>query len=220
MDIFMKFARYTAIAAVIFAIQSSPMAQNASANDCTKITASQNRLNCFDGLNKKNTPKKQAPTLYPGSTETKKSGQWVVTVDNVPKIGEKVWVSVEADSEIRSWLVTSRPVLFFRCAHGQSDAYIQIGLSVKDTQETVAGRPASSVTLVSTDGRVHPIQMLHSGDKKSLFFQDAKAMAKILINTTSIALEVPLKEGTSATSVFKTAGLREAIGPHSKTCGW
>lgn len=204
--------------------QESPQQVLTRAQGCAKLTDPGPRLACFDKVFSAETAAmlsesgtKGAPSAT--TDKTARYGAWAVLVEETTGSPRKVHLSTNARQDVRSWLVSARPVLFIRCSAGRAEAFVDMGLQTR-AGEPVNGRPATTVGIISDKGPEQDAQLYRSTDGKALFFNDALALARLLVDRPLLGLDVPLAEGGVERTEFPTEGLRDALAPFTRDCGF
>lgn len=167
--------------------------------ECAAIGAGTKRLACYDRL---------AASI---------AGSWRIAMQNSPIDGSRtVLLSLDANaltfSEARQPI---RPALWIRCEQDQTQLYVlwDLYLGTYDTEilYRIDSAPAH------TESWEIPSDKQAAGLWSSA---EAIAFIKKLFGADQMVMEVTPYADRSLKSVFEVAGLKQAIAPLRKACGW
>ena len=182
---------------------------------CVAITGDATRLDCFDRL---------ARDMGVDQSEVKKEGppnRWRVREETSAMNGStNVYVSIRAQKDIQGWQGTYRPVLYFRCTEGETEAYITIGMAAH-TDRLGYGATSYTNSTLRID-KLFPFSegMSQSAEREALFFKNAEKLARKLFDHDELLFRFTPLDSSPTLTTFKIVGLRDTIKPLRDACGW
>jgi type VI secretion system protein VasI len=175
--------------------------------ECASKTSDAIRLVCYDDVARSLGVDKLKATQ-------KGVGQWRITSEKSPiDDSVNVFVSVEADAEIRSGYTVVRPTLFLRCAEKKTSVFINWGvyLGLDRTQ---------MLTRLDTDPAQTGAWSV-STDSKAVFVLGSDiAFAKGLFGHGKLLAQVTPYGESPVMAQFPITNIEEAIKPLRDACKW
>jgi type VI secretion system protein VasI len=196
----------TALAVLLAASPAKARDRQAIAR-CAAIKGDLDRLTCFDGL------AKQAGLAGPQSlpVPTEGTGKWQVQRDKNPvDDSERVVLVLVADSGKNR---RGMPIAFIaRCQSSKTEVYI--------AWEDYLGMDGARVTTRVGDSPAKTETWSISTDRRGSFAPSAVKLLKDMATADKFLAQVVPYGESPITAIFDTAGLRTALAPLTKVCGW
>lgn len=149
------------------------------------------------------------------------SSNWKTRTETSPiDDSTNVHLWVRADSDIRGWLETYRPVLYFRCKEKSTNAFIVTGMSAHTDRIGDGATTYTNVTLRVDKLPAFTEEMSASTDDKALFFKHPKSFAKKLFGHDQLLFRFTPFNASPTLTTFQVTGLQEAIKQLREECGW
>ncbi|HCE2406273.1 type VI secretion system-associated protein TagO [Vibrio parahaemolyticus] len=173
---------------------------------CATIKGDLQRLECYDGIARKNgLMREQEQPL-----STTGNGKWNVRSTINPVDDSKtVTLSLFSDSGQGKW--GDRVYLIIRCKSDTTDLYIN--------WNDYLGSEAHVLTRIGS-AKASTAYWLLSTDKKATFKNKPISFIKKMMESNKMVAQVTPYNENPVTAVFDTTGLKSAIAPLRATCHW
>lgn len=128
-----------------------------------------------------------------------------------------VYISLEAENDIRGWLRRHRPVLIIRCQNNRTDVILDAGTSMHVER---GNYNKAHVRWRLDGGSPRRFNTRESTDSQSLFLPSPIARAKELLGTSTLRVEFIPLNADPAVAVFDTRKLDAHLGVLRNRCNW
>ncbi|MGL4673738.1 MAG: type VI secretion system-associated protein TagO [Wohlfahrtiimonas sp.] len=202
-----------------------------NAQDCSKIEVNDERLACYDSLNKKDNVEdnEKAEDLHKDSSvqmvmnefikisdgkfKHAQSGLWVISNEISPVDDSQVVTLVLFSSDlVRSRLSEYRAMMVVRCSSNQTDVFFNYGAYLGSDNAPVTYR-IDKEKAISTRWDM-------SNDGKGAFVRKPIQFIKNLFGKDSLYVSITPYSSNSLSTTFDVVGLSESIEPLREACGW
>lgn len=144
--------------------------------------------------------------------------KWRISRSKSPmEDSQTVVLSLPAENLVRGWLKSYRPALFIRCQEGETDAYVDLGMSPNPTLGLYWEHP---VRLRFDDLEPHEETWKESTSGDALFSPNAVEFADRLAHSRRLLFEFTPYRSSPAIARFDVPGLAPHLVHVARACGW
>lgn len=202
-----------------------------NAQDCSKIEDNNERLSCYDSLNKKDSAENNekiddldkdssVQTVMDGFVKVSDgkfkhapSGLWVISNEISPvDDSQVVTLALFSNGLVRSRFSEDRVMMVIRCGSNRTDAFFNY--------DTYLGSDSASVTYRIDKEKAISTRWDMSTNSKGAFVRKPIQFIKSLFGKDSIYVSITPYSSNSLSTTFDIRGLEESIEPLKEACGW
>jgi hypothetical protein len=159
-----------------------------------------------------------APTIASATTAMPQAignGKWQVT-KKPSSLGEAIFVTLEAETEVSSQNITARPAIIIRCVASTLDLLISAGIPIEEVE---VDSYTAQFTLGFDKIPAEPYEAELTPDKQFIYSENARAMINLMLPHETMTFEFTSVNSIPVNTTFDLGGISYAIEPAYEACG-